>query len=505
MVSIRFSPKRTEKERSDKVPSDSGELSFDLLSNLTYMAALSTGGTSRDMILRRAIKQDFKTTSFFEKVYLLAKRLGFEYVRAFQLVAAQTRADSVRSLLLRFASSIGSGESEQDFLLQEARIEREKYVGDYSRKVESLQKWGEAYAAFLVSSTLIVVVALISTMLYDLGTGFILALAGTMFLMSCMGVFVIYASAPYEVVAHKEEHGPIARRRAVRMFVLAAPMGAVTAVVVALAQTTVQEGLGWALIAFGASLVPAGVFAYVDDMRVRNVDAEVAGFVRALGAVTASLGSTLTVGVQKLDRRSMGAMEPYLERLQGRLNGRLSPEVCWERFTDETGSALVNRTMRMFVDGVSVGGSPDVVGTIATDYAMNVALLRAKRRASALPFAFLVIPLHTAMIGLLVFILEIMRSFNQRLLEAVSTLNRASSSMVIEIPNLPIFQPKDLGPVTYITMAVVLVLVVANSLVPKLALGGHRVLLLTYAPLTCLTAGANLLIIPPLAATLLAS
>ena len=55
---------KSSRKRTEKVSSDNAIISFDLLSNLTYMAALATGGPSRDVILEMAIAQDFKTSVY---------------------------------------------------------------------------------------------------------------------------------------------------------------------------------------------------------------------------------------------------------------------------------------------------------------------------------------------------------------------------------------------------------------------------------------------------------
>ena len=118
-----MSSSKSSRKRTGKVSSDSAAISFDLLSNLTYMAALASGSPSRDVILELAIAQDFKTGVYFRRVYLLAKKMGFEYVRAFRLVARKAGADTVKNHLLRFAGAITAGVSEADFLAQEARVE----------------------------------------------------------------------------------------------------------------------------------------------------------------------------------------------------------------------------------------------------------------------------------------------------------------------------------------------------------------------------------------------
>jgi flagellar protein FlaJ len=119
MSSTKSSPKRIEKVSSDNIV-----ISFDLLSNLTYMATLSAAQLPRDQILQRTGGQTLLQTSvFFEQVHLLAQRLGVEYTRALQMVAAKARAPNIKSLLLRFSNTIATGESEHAFIREETRIE----------------------------------------------------------------------------------------------------------------------------------------------------------------------------------------------------------------------------------------------------------------------------------------------------------------------------------------------------------------------------------------------
>ena len=437
MTSTKSSPKRIR-----KVSSDSSALSFDLITNLTYMAVLATSNTPRDVILENVARQRFQTAIYFKQVYLMAKRLGFEYSSSFQLASQKASAQRMKTVLLRFSGAISSGESEGDFVTQEAAVEREQYYSWYERSLETLQKWGDAYAALLVSAALIVVVSLISTMLMNVGPGFIILLTGTMFGVTLLGVYVIFKAAPHEIKTYKGARAPKDRRKATLLFFTLAPTGALAAAYLAF-----TLGLGWAYLAIGLCLLPSAIYAYKDDSTVSRIDQEVANFIRALGNVAGALGITLSAAMGKIDRRAMGAtLEPYIKRLQVRLGSQIQPEMCWDRFRDEIGSELVTRTSAMFVDGIGLGGTPERVGELSSGYALNIALLRAKRHVTALPFAYLVIPLHGAMTGLLIFVLEIMRAFSDRLTVATSEItSEGSTGLVIPIPDLPVFQPQDMG------------------------------------------------------------
>lgn len=404
---------QSSRKHTGKGSSDNAILAFDLLSNLTYMAVVSVGGGSRDLILEWTIKQNYKTVRYFWQVYILAKRTGFEYSRAFQMVARKTPADSVRSLLLRFAGAIQSGYPEIAFLLEEAKVQREQYINGYYRSLETVAKWGDAYAALLVSVSLVVVVAMISTMLSEISMLFVMALGLAMFSVTGFGVYIIYRTSPYEVKTFDSKGGPKVRRLARKLFFTVALPGMVLSALV-----TVIFGLPQGLILLGFALLPTGVFAWIDDSKVDKLDQETSMFIRALGNVAASLGSTVSIALSKIDRKSMGNLEPYIQRLQVRLGSNIKPELCWDAFRDEVGAELMNRTTNMFVDGINLGGSADKVGNIAAEFSMDAALMRARRTVSATPFAYLTIPLHFAMTGLMTFILEIMKSFNQVITEA---------------------------------------------------------------------------------------
>ena len=405
----------------------------------------------------------------------------------------------MKSLLLRFAGAISSGESEADFLAQEAAVEREQYINRYERSLETLQKWGDAYAALLVSVTLIVVVALISTMLMDAGPSFVILLTGTMFVITVVGVYVIFRTAPQEIKTYNGRIQPRERARAASLLLILGPVGAVAFVCLA-----ATWSLGAGVLVLGIFLIPTGYYSYKDDTRVSKIDQELPNFFRALGNVSGALGTTLSTAMGEIDRRAMGStLEPYIRRLQSRLGTQISPEVCWDRFTAEIGSELVSRTSTMFVHGTSLGGSPERVGEISSSYAMSIALLRAKRQVTALPFSYLVIPLHGAMSGLLIFVLSIMESFSTRLSIATGELGQAQGTTSIAIPDLPIFQSQDLGLVSHIVVGTVLLLAAANSLAPKFAMGGHSLNVAFYASIMCILTGTNLLLIPPLAASIL--
>jgi flagellar protein FlaJ len=341
---------------------------------------------------------------------------------------------------------------------------------------------------------------MVTTMIQDSGPAFVAGLCMTGIFMSLVGAFIIYKSAPYEVKTYKGRRGPLTRRVAIRLFFGVLPFSTAAAVFL-----QPRLGPGIVFLVLGMGMVPSAILAYLDDQRVSKLEQEISAFIRALGNITSAIGGTVGVGLNNLDRKSMGSLEQFVKRLQFRLNRRLSPDVCWELFCDEAGSELVTQTTRMFVDATKLGGDPEKVGTIAADYALGISQLRAKRSVNASTFAYLTIPLHFAMVSLLVFIMEVISAFDRRLLmilEEVQT-DLTSGAGGMSLPALPMFQAKDLSFVMALFLLVMVSLTIVDSFAPRFATGGHAIKTVFFASIMFIETGISILVIPPLVSNVL--
>jgi len=504
------SPKRIEKVSSDNIA-----VGFDLLSNLTYMSVLSIGGLPRDRLLDNTGKQGLQTGIFFEYIHTLATRVGMEYSEAFRLVAERARATSIKSLLLRFAAALGSGESERDFIEEETRLEGQRYGNQYERSVENLRKWTDAYSAILVSVSLIMVVSLVSTLLGSLDITFVLLMALVLFTITSIGVFVVYKVAPVEQVTFdaKDEKPPF-RRKSRFLALTLTPLGVLLSILVA-PQFDLMTGSALAFLLLGFALLPGGYYAWKDDTLVSRIDLEIPTFLRSAGEIAGSAGVTLTEALRRMDTRAMTNLQYYADRLYARLSASLSTPECWDRFTAETGSELVNRSTMMLRDGAELGGRTDRVGEICSNYALQVSQLRETRRLTSATFSYLSIPMHATVVFILVFVFQIVAVFSMKLEEVSSkvanesmTVTPSIDSQVAAPPgiNLPaggemtggleMFATQDIGALGIIIVFVVAILTVANALAPKFAAGGSNLMIAAYLSMMCISSGGLMLIIP---------
>jgi flagellar protein FlaJ len=176
---------------------------------------------------------------------------------------------------------------------------------------------------------------------------------------------------------------------------------------------------------------------------------------------------------------------------------------------DESGSELVERTITMFYDAMSLGGDAGKIGFATSFYSSKIAFLRATRSMVASTFRWLVFPLHVSMVGLLIFIPQVMGLFTQSINDSADTLAATSGT---NLPNssMPIgdifsFGQVNLELINILVTLVVLVLTMANSYAPKAADGGSNIKFFYNLAIMMALTGLLLLIIPVFATSLFES
>jgi flagellar protein FlaJ len=478
---------------------DLDQSQFDLLTVLTYLSSVATANLSREQIFESAAKLGYGPSPYFARVANLVQSLGYDYAHACHVVSKSAKDEVMRQFLLRFGNSMASGEPEPVFLARETRVMMEDYTNEYERAIETLRKWTDAFVALMVSSNLVVLVALISNMIYSLGTVFMVLVEAVALLAAGLGAYLIYRIAPYDPIVHKLPFKSDEQKRMAWLARVCLP----TAVLAVLLSYLALGSIGVSLILAAVIIAPVGYATLLLERKVDHRDRDIADFLRALGGVTAARGSTVIESLNHIDRRAIGSLEPELKRLMTRVSAGVITTLSWARFMADTGSELVHRVVRAFWDGNDWGGEPDKIGNFCADMALRVWLLRAKRKLVSSTFNYVVFPMHAALIGTLVFITEVVAAFNQKLVEAQAIAGSESPASInpedIGIPNALAFQSFNTGFIEAMVLVVILALTAINAFAPRAASGGHGYKMCLYGAITMATTGLVLLIVPPVA------
>jgi len=255
-------------------------------------------------------------------------------------------------------------------------------------------------------------------------------------------------------------------------------------------------GLGWALIAVSILVLPIGVAGVLLDRQVKKKDSDISTFLRSLGNIASAVEITVSNALERLDLRSTANLAGDVKRLHSRLASRLKPEICWQRFSLETGSETVYRSVKMFNDATRLGGDPEEVGERSSVLAMTLAFLRAKRGQVSSSFMFLAIGMHAALVGLLVFVVQVILLFS-RVVEGVYTEAVAEAqTKAVEVFS---FSFDSVRLLEILILPCILVMTVTNAFAIKAADGGSRYKIFVYLGVTLSLSGAGLVIVPMLA------
>ncbi|HZP56757.1 MAG TPA: hypothetical protein VFC53_04290 [Dehalococcoidia bacterium] len=467
---------------------------YDLVAQLTYMSALATANISREALFQKTAELGYTTSGYFHRVHLVAQRLNYDYARACQLVADATDNEVVSSLLLRFSSSLASGEPESVFLARETEIQLEQYSKKYERDLESLRKWTDAYVALMVSVTLVVVVSLVSMMIYSVGTIFILGLAVVMIAIAGIGDWIIYRTAPVEPKTHKRKEKSRTQRQMFTVAKVLLPAAALIGAAVGL-----LAGIGAGMVVAAVVMGPVGVLAFIDDQRVDQQDRDISTFLRALGSVVGAIGTTISEGMERVNQRSLASLEQGVRRLHIRLRSGIKPDLCWDRFVSETGSELVDRSVSTFWDTIKLGGDPDQIGYLSSLFALKISLMRENRKLISQTFQYLVIPLHVVLVAIVLFITEVMAIFATQLAsiqtQALSSTT-TSTEAGVDVTNVLAFAAPNVGFIRGFALVVTIVLTVVDAWAPHSTAGGHHHKFWAYLAVMALTSGLALMLIP---------
>jgi flagellar protein FlaJ len=482
--------------KSKKV--NSGMLSFDIFYQLSYMSVIATAGVPRDQIFERSAKLECTSAEYFKRIELARKRLKHDYARACRAVGEPLKQEEIKGLLLRFSSSLISGEPESDFLTREAKARAEDYENEYGRSLESLKMWTDAYVSLILSAVLVVVIGVVSTMIWKIETSLVLAMAFISIATTAIGVWLIWLVSPKESTVLRWA-GSKEQQLARKLVKLALPI----AVVVGAFFMLSGQNIGLALLVIAAVVFPVGFIMNSDDRKIAKRDDEVGTFLRSLGGVCTALGTTVNSALGRLDLDAINVLRTSVKRLHTRLTAGIRSKLSWRKFIDETGSELTNRSVGMFYDAIEVGGSAGVAGQQSASYASKIALLRARRRTVAMPFRWLCLTMHASVIIILVFITEVIMAFAGMVAKAQEVMPSVEGAPPIS--SFASFNLSGLELMHSLVVPLVLIFTLANAIAPSIAEGGSKYKIFNNLGITAAISGISLLILPALANALFQS
>jgi len=486
MDSSPSSPKDSQKPSSEHV---SG---FDIFYQLTYMSAIATSGLTRSQIFARAAALPCPVARYFEDVQTLATSLHYDYPTACRTVGQRLKLAEVKSFFLRFADALASGEPLGTFLSREARAQSETYSNEYERDLETLKKWTDAYSSITISGALIVIINLVSTMIYSVGTTMMAVLISVAVLMGILGAWVLGRSAPQETMVLSPPAGSPGQLLARKLLPIV-PLAVIAGTVIAY----LGVDLGWSLLVCAVIVAPVGIISLRSDKELGNKELEIGPFLRSLGGMAASTGTTTTEALGRIDLDSFPFLALNVSALTMRLRARLKPGLCWKRFGDETGSKLISQAIGIFYHAVALGGDPEEASSLTSMFTTQTALLRSKRQVVSATFSWLVLVMHGALTALMLIVLRVTLEFRNLVQSAIDPDMSAQAISAISTPLLSMGDTQ-LKMLSQLTIGMVLLLCLTNAFAIINTEGGFKLKIFYHLALLMFVSALGFFFGPPL-------
>ncbi|WIM43595.1 archaellar assembly protein FlaJ [Methanosarcina mazei] len=488
-------------------------MSNDMLFALTYMASISTANLTRDKIFSSISgKKEYCPSKYFNLIKELAQHWHYDYANACELISTKVKHDRMRELLNRLSNAIAAGEPDSEFLTKEWRLFKTKRKDEFERDLDTTKEWSNAYTALLVSTSLVAIIILLSVILYNIGDPAD-TLYSTMFIiffMAFFGVGLLFRCSPKDTKVHnlsvKSKEQTYIYKGAPLTLVIAALAVLLLTVLPAFTGSAADffidiKGVG--MIVAGVTMIPVGIAAKRDIEKINKRDESYTTFIRSLGSIISGSGLTVPKALLKIDPKNLGELKDMSQELYKKLASGLDPALCWGRFVGETGSYLIYKFTSVFVDAVNFGGNAEVVGELVSSSNLELVLLRMKRERIAKGFSSLVIPLHVSMVGLLLFIGQILTIFST-IINSLFTQFEINGSELEGIPggmggmNMGIFGGVPLELLGQFVVIVTIILTIANLLAIVAVKGGPMYLAIYYGIFMFILSGILMIIVPPL-------
>ena len=494
------------KERVVRITEDR-RMGADLLFTTTYMASLALADASRPEIFSYAAgRHEYISSKYITRVETYVKKWNYSYAEALGIVAERVNNPLLKSLLGRYANAIESSVPDDEYLRNELATVRTVYRSQIEQGLEMLKKWGDAYIAMLLSSTVIAVTIMISIAIYspaEMDTTFGMSYA--LILLICFfGNLLMYTSVPDDPKSHGlSAHGSTEQQTIRTMERILVPLAIVA--VIAMVWLGVSAGFIFLLVAILAA--PLGIIGFIDDANITLRDNDFSTFIRSLGAVMGGQGTTAVHALATIDKKSLVALEPLVNSVYSRMNLGLDDRQIWDKFTGESGSNLIYKYLNIYLDTVTLGGPPDAIGSVVGSSMLEQTLLREKKDMHARSFIVLLVPMHLAMAGIFVVLYRIMVVLTgsvsvmmDRFAETSAAAGGAASAGGVSASSafggmtmFANFPEAEMGLYVVISLTII---TISNIFAARIVGGGDRYMFYFYTALFCSLTGLVLLVSP---------
>jgi flagellar protein FlaJ len=363
---------------------------------ITYLATLATTGPSRKILFQMASeKEEFETLAEeAKKIVKIADAWNMGFIKACRAVAKTTPSVIFQDFLERLAHSFQAGEDIKEFLRKEVNVVMNEYERMYKRSLYYIETTNNMYLNMIITLAFIAAFALIFPMLTEMDINS--AIYGMIFLFLLVDVamlLIIRRITPKDDLLHNLK---IKSKDMLMLEKALLPVVLLSFLIFMLLLFTRPFSTPVNIAISQTPLLILGALAGRVEAKVMRKDDNFPTFIRTVGASAGVRGGSLTPVIGALRLHNYGALTEDIKALYRRLTlGDVNRS--WRFFAGETGSNLIDKFSRIFIESAYSGGDTAEIGeTLGNSFSRMIALRKFRRQlASSLKGM-----LYSAMVGI---------------------------------------------------------------------------------------------------------
>ncbi len=402
LVMLKYIEKRSIRTRIDQV----------LTTVVFHMYGLALGETSpTDLINTIANNEDYGFyCEVFKKIRNLSNDFGFGVTNATAKVA-NTVKPPLKDILVRCTNTFSSVEP-RGYLEMESSMLMEEYSGYYERTIKTLETLGGVFVSFQ-SITVFLIMTLVIMSVFMTGPSVIALGYVATILSTVMMYFLFRSSAPKEKIIYIAKYPPKLYLALKWSFMATVPSSAVLAFFIYF-----KMGAPFAFIVIGLGVMIPGVFGYLLERQVAQIDKNYPTFLKALGENLAST-SDLKTSLSFILHMEIGPLRNLVSSALARVKLGIDHRQALETLSAEAASYEVHMSNKILLDSLGRGADPLVIGNALGNRVVKFLEFRKMRDVVANSFQMIVLVTQPLTVVLLT-VLEVLAIFMAQYLTGTS-------------------------------------------------------------------------------------
>lgn len=363
---------------------------------ITYMATISMTGLERKMLFRLAAEKDEYgvVAQEMKKILKIAESWNLGFMNACRAVAKTTPSIIFKDFLERLAHAFQAGENISEFLRLEVDVVMTDYERMYRQALYKIESANNMYLNLIITLAFVSAFSLIFPMLTGMDMVSMVYLTIFLYLAADVAMLLFIKSAtPTDDLFHAL---PIKTEGQTKTESAVVPTAFISFLIFIVLLLTNKFSLQMSVTLAATPWLAVGLLSGSEEALVIRKDDNFPTFIRSVGSSAGVRGGSITPVIASLRLHDYGPLTHNIRALYRRLTlGDVTSS--WRYFAGESGSNLIDKFSRIFIEASYSGGDPAHVGEIISKNFQRLNTLRKFRLQSASALKGM---LYSAMLGI---------------------------------------------------------------------------------------------------------